>query len=168
MSLKSVIEQAIAHYSKPKTNLGYDPITGFCRYKNQHGDMCAVGCLITPEINEKIEKVWSEYSYDQPLDFLHLNMSIEKMADSTEAFRMVVSELLKCLGVKSSLHLSYLQTLHDECVHLQNEKDRFVETLKDILDGKEKMTFSPRWDDEKFLRIKISLIHAVKEEEKNG
>ena len=174
MSLKNVIEQAIAHYSKPETNLGHDPITGFCRYKTKNGDMCAIGCLITPEINEKIEKVWSDalkqagHSCDQPLEFLNLQMSIDTMVDGTQAYKTVVSELLKCLGMKSSLDLSSLQTLHDVCAKLPNDKDRFVETLKDILDGKEYSSFSPQWDKERFVAIKASLIHALKEEEKNG
>lgn len=54
MELQETYEKIKAHFSKPGTRYGYDPLASCCRYRTPEGDKCAVGILISDEIYEKL------------------------------------------------------------------------------------------------------------------
>lgn len=105
MTDQEAFDHVVAHLRKQNEQARADPPMNNCRYRDEHGRSCAVGCLLTDEEYEKYGKHWEGHT----LSYIPRTVLPEKL-------RTVTFSLL-----------SALQAVHDNCpVTLWEEELRNV------------------------------------------
>lgn len=135
-NLLDVINQVIAHFSKPGSQFGVERFgSRTCVYRTVDGDMCAIGCVIGPELAEKLSciPVETDDGPNRYIDIWTLSKSIESMYWDKK-WKEFLTEMVHGLGceMKDLGGLVELQTLHDFMSTHYTTKD-FVKALEDAI-----------------------------------
>lgn len=134
-NLLAVISQAAEHFSIEGIKFGIDTSTNTCCYRNEYGDKCAIGCLITDEMAAKLAEVPVVLDNGSPNNLViwSVRYSIDSMLHN-KRWKEFLRELVKSLGCedKDIPGLIELQELHDGMSMHYTTKD-FADALLNVI-----------------------------------